>query len=190
MLSPHTYLAKLQNTDDTKCWQRHGVTGFWPVAAGNARWFFAATTEGSVLLDFPGGLVVKNLHASVGDMASMLGLGRIPHATEHLSPCAATTKPVLQLLRPASLEPMLCNRRGHRSAKACTRAKRVSSTCPKWRKPVYDNEHTAQPKKWKSLKKKENIPLLWPSKSYSLAWTQMNWILTSTYTQCIMQVYS
>ena len=99
------------------------------------------------ILDFPGGLVVKNLHASVGDMASMLGLGRIPHATEHLSPCAATTKPVLQLLRPASPEPMLCNRRSHRSAKARTRTKRVSSTCPKWRKPVYDNEHTAQPKK-------------------------------------------
>ena len=56
--------------------------------------------------------------------------GKIPHAAEQLSPCATTTEPVLyspcatttearapQLLKPAHLEPALCNERSHRNEK-------------------------------------------------------------------------
>ena len=69
---------------------------FLSIATGNAKGFFAVILEDSVLLllDFPGGLVVKNLHASVAGTGSTFGLGRIPHATEHLSPCTTTTEPV------------------------------------------------------------------------------------------------
>ena len=68
---------------------------FLSIATGNAKGFFAAILEDSVLLllDFPGGLVVKNLHANVAGTGSTFGLARIPHATEHLSPCT-TTEPV------------------------------------------------------------------------------------------------
>ena len=48
-----------------------------------------------MLLDFPGGAVVKNLPASAGDMGSSPGLGRFLHAVEQLSPCATTTEPAL-----------------------------------------------------------------------------------------------
>ena len=43
---------------------------------------------------FPDGSVVKNALASEGDMGSMPGLGRCPHATEQLSPCACALEPV------------------------------------------------------------------------------------------------
>ena len=71
----------------------------------------------------------------------------------------------------------------HQNKKNILYLPRVEKAC------VWQWRHSTA-KKMKKFKKKENIPLLWPSKSYSLAWTQMNWILTSTYTQCIMQVYS
>ena len=45
--------------------------------------------------DFPGGAVVKNPPANTGDMGSIPGLGRSPHAAEQRSPCATTTEPVL-----------------------------------------------------------------------------------------------
>ena len=54
--------------------------------------------------------------------------GKIPHATEQLSPCATTTElcavepashnygaHVPQLLNPTCLEPVLCNKRSHRN---------------------------------------------------------------------------
>ena len=42
--------------------------------------------------DFPGGAVVKNPPASAGDTGSSPGLGRPPHLSEQLSPCATTTE--------------------------------------------------------------------------------------------------
>ena len=46
-------------------------------------------------MGFPGGAVVKNPPANAGNTGSSPGLGRFPHATEQLSPCATTTEPVL-----------------------------------------------------------------------------------------------
>ena len=43
-----------------------------------------------VMKDFYGGPVVKNLSANAGDMGSIPGPGKIPHATEQLRPCAST----------------------------------------------------------------------------------------------------
>ena len=42
--------------------------------------------------DLSGGAVVKNPPASAGDTVLSL-VGKIPHATEQLSPCATTTEP-------------------------------------------------------------------------------------------------
>ena len=51
----------------------------------------------TLLEDVPGGPVVKNPPADTGDPRSIPGLGtKIPHATGQLSPCSATTEPVLR----------------------------------------------------------------------------------------------
>ena len=42
--------------------------------------------------DFPGGTVVKNLPANAGGHGFEPWSGKIPHAVEHLSLCATTTK--------------------------------------------------------------------------------------------------
>ena len=48
----------------------------------------------SLLRDFPGGPVIKNLPASAGDTGSTPGLGtKIPHAAGQLSLCATTLSP-------------------------------------------------------------------------------------------------
>ena len=45
--------------------------------------------------DFPGGPVVKNWSGNAGEAGSIPGWGiKIPHATEQLSPHAATTEPM------------------------------------------------------------------------------------------------
>ena len=47
--------------------------------------------------DFPRGPVAKNLLSSPGDVSLISGptwSTKIPHATEQLSPCTATTEPV------------------------------------------------------------------------------------------------
>ena len=44
---------------------------------------------------FPGGSVVKNPPASVGDTGLIPGLGRLAPAIDQLSPCATATEPVL-----------------------------------------------------------------------------------------------
>ena len=54
----------------------------------------------NVWLDFPGGAVDKNPPAKAGDMGSIRSLGRVHTASEQLSPCTTTTKPVC-------LEPVL-----------------------------------------------------------------------------------
>ena len=55
--------------------------------------------------DFPGGTVSKNLPVNAGDTGSIPGPGKMPHAAGQLRPSASTT------------EPMLCNKRSHRSEK-------------------------------------------------------------------------
>ena len=44
------------------------------------------------MLDFPGGPVVKNPPANAGDIGSIPGSGKTPHAEEQLSPCTTTTE--------------------------------------------------------------------------------------------------
>ena len=56
--------------------------------------------------DFPGGAVVENLPASAGDTGSIPGLGR-----SHMPWSSWAHAP--QLLKPACLEPVLCNKRSH-----------------------------------------------------------------------------
>ena len=48
--------------------------------------------EESIFRDFPGGQVVKNLPATVGDTGLIPGLGKIPHATGQLSPQATAAE--------------------------------------------------------------------------------------------------
>ena len=82
---------------------------------------------------FPGGAVVKNPPANAGDTGSSPGLGRshmpqIPHgATKPMchNYWACALEPMShnywahmsQLLKPAHLEPVLCNKRSHRNEK-------------------------------------------------------------------------
>ena len=76
-----------------------------------SEWLLSKTQE-----DFPGGAVVKK-PANAGDMGSSPGLGRshMPwsnnaHGPQLLSLHSRAHKP--QLLKPACLEPVLCNERG------------------------------------------------------------------------------
>ena len=66
--------------------------------------------------------MVKNPSANAGDHGFEPWSGKIPHAAEQLSPCAQllslhsrAREP--QLLKPGSLEPVLCNQRSHRNEK-------------------------------------------------------------------------
>ena len=72
--------------------------------------------------DFPGGAVVKNLPASVGDMGSSPGLG-----ISHMLWSSWACKP--QLLKPMRLEPVLRYKRSH---------------CDE--KPAHSKEDPVQPK--------------------------------------------
>ena len=61
--------------------------------------------------NYPVGPEIRNSPASAGDMGSIPGPGRIPHAVEQLSPWATTTDPT-------SLEPVLRNKRSHCNGKS------------------------------------------------------------------------
>ena len=68
----------------------------------------------------PGGVMVKNPPANAGDTGSSPGLGRshMPQSNEArasqlLSLCSRAREP--QLLKPAHLQPVLCNKRSHRN---------------------------------------------------------------------------
>ena len=65
---------------------------------------------------FPGGAVVKNPPANARDMGSSPGPGKshMPRSNKARAP---------QLLKPARLEPVLCNRRRHRNEKPAHRNK-------------------------------------------------------------------
>ena len=77
---------------------------------------------------FPGGAVVKNPPAKAGDTGLSPGPGRShtpqsnsAHSPQLLSLHSRAQEP--QLLKPASLEPMLCNKRRHRNEKPTHRNK-------------------------------------------------------------------
>ena len=85
--------------------------------------------------NFPGGAVVKNLPANAGDTGSIPGPGRshmprnnYARAPQLLSLRSRAREPqllkpacprahALQLLKPAHLEPVLCNNRSHHNEK-------------------------------------------------------------------------
>ena len=84
--------------------------------------------------DFPGSAVVKNLPANAGDTGLSPGLGRshMPRSTsacvpQLLSLHSRACEP--QLLKPMSLEPVLCNKRSHRNEKP-THCKKSSPCLP------------------------------------------------------------
>ena len=62
---------------------------------------------------FPGGLVVKNLPANAVDTGLIPGPGRF-HTTRGSLACAPS------LLKPMSLEPLLCSNRSHSMRSLCT----------------------------------------------------------------------
>ena len=66
--------------------------------------------EFSVLWDFPGGPVVKNLPCNAGEVSSILVWEmKPPHAVEQLSPCAITTEPTHHILRVTTKDPACHN---------------------------------------------------------------------------------
>ena len=72
--------------------------------------------------DFPGGAVVKNSPANAGDAGSSPGPRRfhMPRSTEARAPQLLSLRSracEAQLLKPARLEPVLRNKRSHRSEK-------------------------------------------------------------------------
>ena len=74
----------------------------WPETC--AHHHLAEIGKNSKRRGFPGGSVVKNPPASVGDTGLIPGLGRFPHAVEQLSPCAIATEPVLWSLGATTTE--------------------------------------------------------------------------------------
>ena len=89
--------------------------------------------------DFPGGTVDKNPPASAGDKGSVPGPRRSHMPRSNWSPHAATTQPVC-------LEPMLHNKRNHRSEKPVHRTWRVALLAPQLGQSPHSNEDPAQPK--------------------------------------------
>ena len=88
-------------------------------------------------LGFPGGPVVKNPPANVGDMGSIPDLGtKIPYVAEQLSSCATTTEP-------KHPEPV-CNKRSNCHEKLSHHNQRVAPAHCNWRKPTHSNKDLAQ----------------------------------------------
>ena len=91
--------------------------------------------EYKTILDFPGGPVVKNLHANAGNMGSIPDPGRsvMPrgnwtHAPQRLSLCPGACEPQLLSLR--VLEPVLCNKRSHGNEKLAHGQQRGAPSSP------------------------------------------------------------
>ena len=117
--------------------------------------------------DFPGGAVVKNTPANAGRGHGFEPWsGKIPQAAEQLSPCATTTEPVshndwslhtlepayhnywahvLQLLKPACLKTVLCNKRSHRNEKPAHRKEEWPPLTTTRENPTRSNEDPTQP---------------------------------------------
>ena len=82
---------------------------------------------------FPGGSMAKNLLANIEATSSIPGQGKIPHATEQLSPCAATTSLCLGAWEPQQLEPAH-SRVCAPQEKPAHHDQRVAPTHSSWRK--------------------------------------------------------
>ena len=63
---------------------------------------------------------------------------------------------VLQLLKPANLEPVLCNKRSHFNEQPKRRHQEQSPLIPTREKPAHGNEDPAQPEKTKRMNLKKN----------------------------------
>ena len=73
-------------------------------------------------LGFLGGSVVKNLPANARYTGSIPGSGKIPHASEQLSPCATTTQPSLYNREPQPLKPVCPGNRALQPRTTATKA--------------------------------------------------------------------
>ena len=90
--------------------------------------------------DFPAGPVVKNQSANAGTLVWSLVLED--------STCWGVTEPLCHSYwSPWILQPVLCNRRGHRDEKSRHHDERAAPACCKGRKSVGSNEDLAQSKK-------------------------------------------
>ena len=114
-----------------------------------------------------GGASLMALPANMGDMGSIIRLGRFPYAAEQLSPCTTTTvAKCCSYWSPRALEPMLCNKRSHCSEKPMLQLH--SSPCSlQLEKSSCSNEGSVQPKINKFKKKIQVLnqdfgtPALW-----------------------------
>ena len=92
-------------------------------------------------MDFAGGPVVKSPSAGAGDRHRFKPWsGKVPHASEHRSPCATATEP--SCCKCGSLcagEPMLCSKRSHCDENPTPQG-RVAPTHCNWRKPVCNED--------------------------------------------------
>ena len=80
-----------------------------------------------IKLGFPGGAVIKNLPANAGDTGSSPGPGgsHMPRSSWAREPQLLSLRPRAresQLLKPACLEPLLRNNKGHRNEKSAHRS--------------------------------------------------------------------
>ena len=100
-------IVKIQNTDNSKCWWRCGATGTLIHHWSECK-----------MGDFPGGTVVKNPPANVGDMGSSPGPGR-----SHMPWSNETCAPQLLSLCSGACEPQLL------SPRATTTEARVPRAC-------------------------------------------------------------
>ena len=104
--------------------------------------------------DFPGGAVVKNLSDNAGDTGLEPWSGKIPHAVEQLSPCAATTEPVLWSLWATTTEPTCHNYWSPRTYNLCStrEATAMRSLCT----ATKSSPHSPQLEKARTQQRKPN----------------------------------
>ena len=102
--------------------------------------------------------MVKNLPANAQDHPWS---GKIPHATEQLSPCSRAGEP--QLLKPGRLEAALCNKRGQRNGKPEHCNERGAPALNRCRKPARERrkDSPVQPEIDKCNRNKEKQGTPW-----------------------------
>ena len=110
-----------------------GCTGYWWQNSGlqtrtslHDNHLLCISVQKPCFRDFPGGAVVGSPPANAGGTGSSLGPGRshMPRSGSARAPQLLSLRSrahVPQLLRPAHLEPVLCNGRGHRNEKLAHR---------------------------------------------------------------------
>ena len=108
-------MAKIQNTNNAKCWQGQRIT---VIAGENAKWYShrvwhfgkGKTME---IVDFPSGSDGKETARNVGDLGSVPGLGRSPgegHGNPLQYSCLENSP---QTKEPGGLQSMGSQRAGH-----------------------------------------------------------------------------